>query len=324
MSAVRYFVTFLSVVRHGSFAAAADEVCLTQAAVSLQMRSLERDLDRVLFERGPRSVSLSVAGHALVPLAETLVADYRRILATARCDELAGVVRVGALVSSLMGAFADAMLNLKQRYPRLDLKLFTGLSSDFTVRVENGELDAAIVTQSPAGFPATLQWTVLYSEPMVLISPADDSRADATALLHEPFIRFDRQTWTGTLIEDALRGLGADVHDIMELNSLEAICEMVRRGFGVSIVPRLANANWDRASGLRVTPLPERIAPRRVGLLERREHAREAFTDAVKRHFIGVTETAIPVAPSTFVLPGSAPSAIPARPAVAAASSSSD
>ena len=88
------------------------------------------------------------------------------------------------------------------------------------------------------------------------------------------------------LIDDALRGLGTSVHDIMELNSIESICEMVKRGFGVSIVPRLANANWNREAGLRETPLPERIAPRRVGLLEKREHGREAFTDAVKRHFI--------------------------------------
>lgn len=66
MSAIRYFVTFLSVAKHGSFAAAADEVCLTQAAVGLQMRSLERDLDLVLFDRaalripqraGPRSAA---------------------------------------------------------------------------------------------------------------------------------------------------------------------------------------------------------------------------------------------------------------------------
>ncbi|CAB3755720.1 LysR substrate-binding domain-containing protein [Paraburkholderia humisilvae] len=285
MSAIRYFVTFLSVARHGSFAAAADEVCLTQAAVSQQMRSLERDLDIVLFERTPRSVSLSEQGRTILPLAETLVANYRKILAVGERDEVAGVVRVGALVSSLMGAFADAMLNLKRRYPRLELKLFTGLSSDFATRVDSGELDAAIVTQSPTGFPATLKWTALYSEPMVLISSTDDPRTDVDALLQEPYIRFDRQTWTGILIEEALQGLGASVRDIMELNSLEAICEMVKRGFGVSIVPRLANANWNLESGLRVTALPERIAPRRVGLLERREHGREAFTDAVKRHF---------------------------------------
>jgi DNA-binding transcriptional LysR family regulator len=254
------------------------------------MRSLERDLDMVLFERMPRSVSLSEQGRTILPLAETLVAQYRKILAAGERDEVAGVVRVGALVSSLMGAFADAMLNLKRRYPRLELKLFTGLSSDFATRVESGELDAAIVTQSPLGFPATLKWTALYSEPMVLISSAEDPRTHVDTLLQEPYIRFDRQTWTGILIEDALLGLGATVHDIMELNSLEAICEMVKRGFGVSVVPRLANANWNRESGLRVIALPERIAPRRVGLLERREHGREAFTDAVKRHFAGLAE----------------------------------
>lgn len=290
MSAIRYFVTFLSVARHGSFAAAAEEVCLTQAAVGLQMRSLERDLDLVLFDRAARSVSLSAQGRAVLPLAETLVANYRRILATGDAGELSGTVRVGALVSSLMGAFADAMLKLKQRYPQLDLKLFTGLSSDFAARVESGELDAAIVTQSPSALPAALKWTVLYSEPMVFISPAGAPHASIDALLEEPFIRFDRHTWTGVLVDNALRQLGTARDEIMELNSIEAISEMVRRGFGVSIVPLLANANWTRESGLQVTPLPERVTPRRVGLLERRDHPRQAFTDAVKRHFIDTAE----------------------------------
>jgi DNA-binding transcriptional LysR family regulator len=290
VSAIRYFVTFLSVARHGSFAAAAEEVCLTQAAVGLQMRSLERDLDLVLFDRAARSVSLSAQGRAVLPLAETLVANYRQILATGDAGELSGTVRVGALVSSLMGAFADAMLKLKQRYPRLDLKLFTGLSSDFATRVESGELDAAIVAQSPSALPAALKWTMLYSEPMVFISPAGAPHASIDALLEEPLIRFDRHTWTGVLVDNALRQLGTARNEIMELNSIEAISEMVRRGFGVSIVPLLANANWTRESGLQVTPLPERVTPRRVGLLERRDHPREAFTDAVKRHFIDTAE----------------------------------
>lgn len=156
--------------------------------------------------------------------------------------------------------------------------------------MENGELDAAIVTQSPAALPAALKWTVLYSEPMVFISSANDPDASIEALLEEPFIRFDRHTWTGVLVDNALRQLGFARDEIMELNSIEAISEMVRRGFGVSIVPLLANANWTRESGLRVTPLPEQITPRHVGLLERRDHPRQAFTDAVKRHFIDTAE----------------------------------
>lgn len=285
MSAIRNFITFLSVARHGSFSAAAAEVCLTQPAVSLQMRTLERELGMVLFERGPRSVSLSVQGHVLLPLAERLVANYDEILHCGADADLAGTVRVGALVSALMGAFSDAMLQLKKSYPRLDLKLFTGLSSDFAVRVERGELDLAIVTESPVPLPPALTWTALYTEPMVLITAADEHRTDPGVLLREPFIRFDRHTWTGVLIDDALRQLGAHVSDIMELNSIEAISEMVRRGFGVSIVPLLANSNWNADAGLRVVALPERIAPRRVGLLERRHHSRTAFSEAIKRHF---------------------------------------
>ena len=62
-----------------------------------------------------------------------------------------------------------ALWQLKREHPHLELKLFAGLSSDFAYRVEHGELDAAIVTESPRPLAASLVWTPLYSEPMVLI-----------------------------------------------------------------------------------------------------------------------------------------------------------
>lgn len=295
MSTIRCFSTFLAVARHGSFAAAAEQVCLTQAAVSLQMRTLEQALGRPLFDRTRRSAVLNAHARSLVPLVEQLVATYDAIVASGSTQALTGVIRVGALVSTLMGAFSDALLAMKQAHPQLDVKLFVGLSSDFAVRVERGELDAAVTTQAPVALPDGLLWTRLYEEAMVLIMPRatdgsdeDDGQVGGDPreiLARHPFIRFDRHTWTGLLVEDALRKLDARVDEIMELNSLETIAEMVRRGFGVSIVPRLANAAWNRDAALREVSLPAHITPRRVGLLERRHHTRTAFTEAVKRHF---------------------------------------
>jgi DNA-binding transcriptional LysR family regulator len=71
----------------------------------------------------------------------------------------------------------------------------------------------------------------------------------------------------------------------MELNSVEAIVELVRQGFGISIVPRLTNLRWSGDKALRVVPLPRVTVERHVGLLERRSHSRERFTQAVKEHF---------------------------------------
>jgi DNA-binding transcriptional LysR family regulator len=294
MSSIRTLKTFLAVVRHGTFASAGKEIGLTPAAVGLQIRALEESLNCQLFDRSARAAVLNPAGRAVVPEISDIVRRYESLGAEAGGDGMSGTVVVGALVSALMGAFADALWTVRQRYPRLDVRLFAGLSSDFALRVERGELDAAVVTQSPRPLSSNLLWTPLYAEPMILIVPRKPHfplpRGIETILAESPFMRFDRDTWTGNLVQEVLDRLGVQVRESMELNSVEAIVELVRHGFGVSIVPRLANVDWVEDRALRVIPLPDIDIQRRVGLLERARHSRAAFTEAIKLYFRQVSE----------------------------------
>lgn len=290
MASIRTLKTFLAVAKFGTFAAAGKEIGLTAAAVGLQIRALEEDLNQVLFDRGPRAVVLNTAGRKAVLQVEEVLACYEALASAGDSDELSGKVVMGALVSALMGAFADALWSLKQEHPKLQIQLFAGLSSDFAPQVERGELDAAIVTQPPRALPAGLLWTPLYSEPMVMIAPRRPHFAlppqPLDALRQAPFLRFDRHTWTGHLIKDVLKQCGGvTCRDEMELNSVEAIVEIVRQGFGISIVPKLANVQWDKDRALQVIELPGVTVERRVGLIERTRHSRMRFTAALKTYF---------------------------------------
>jgi DNA-binding transcriptional LysR family regulator len=289
MASIRTFKTFLAVARHGTFAAAGKEIGLTAAAVGLQIRALEEELNQVLFDRSQRSVVLNTAGRKAVPQVEEILARYEALASAGNSDELSGNVVMGALVSALMGAFADALWSLKQQHPKLRVQLFAGLSSDFALQVERGELDAAIVTQPPRALASSLLWTPLYSEPMVLIVPRrphfDLPKDPLEALRRAPFVRFDRHTWTGHLVRDVLAEAGATTRDELELNSVEAAVEIVRQGFGISIVPQLANVQWDKDRALQVIRLPGVTTERHVGLLERTGHRRTQFTAAIKAYF---------------------------------------
>ncbi len=290
MASIRTLQTFLSAARLGSFAAAGQEVGLTAAAVGLQVRALEAELGCMLFDRSARAVVLNSDGRRRVDAIKDIVDRYDALHAgRAGGAELSGTLVMGALVSALMGAFADALWSLRRQHPGLEVTLFAGLSADFALRVERGELDAAVVTQPPTRLPATLAWTPLYSEPMVLIAPTRPHftlpASPLEMLAQGPFLRFDRHTWTGHLVNEALGQCRARVREGMELNSVEAIVALVRQGFGVSIVPQLANIQWQRDKALRVVPLPRVTVQRRVGLLERRQHSRERFTAAIKAYF---------------------------------------
>ena len=172
MSSIRTLKSFLAVSRLGSFAAAGKEIGLTAAAVGQQIRALEDELCKVLFDRSGRAIVLNTAGREMIAPVKELVARYEALATPERGAQLAGTVVMGALVSALMGAFADSLWSLTRQHPELDVTLLAGQSADFALKVERGELDAAVVTQPPGRLPANLVWTALYTEPMILIVPA--------------------------------------------------------------------------------------------------------------------------------------------------------
>lgn len=289
MVSFRTLKIFLAVVKFGTFAEAGKQIGLTPAAVGLQIRMLEEELNQILFDRGARSVALNTDGRKIVPYVEDLLARYEVFASKGDTDELSGMVVMGAIVSALMGAFADALWNLKKEHPRLEVKFFAGMSSDFADKVERGELDAAIITQPPRALSSSLIWTRLYSEPMILIVPRrprfslpDDP---IEILRRSPFIRFDKQTWTGYLIKEVLNKCDVTVQEEIELNSTEAIVEIVRQGFGISIIPQTVNVKWLKEPDLSVVTIPNVHVQRHVGLLERVQHNRMQFTNKIKAHF---------------------------------------
>lgn len=288
MSSIRVLKNFLAITRHKSVAAAAKEIGLTAAAAGQQVQQLEADIGVELFDRTKRSLSLNYQGKSLIEPIQDIIARYEALGSDFKSD-LSGTIVLGALVSTLMGAFGNALNKIKRSYPELEVKLIAGLSSNFLDQVLDGTLDAAIVTESPYALPQHVQWTELYKEPMILIMPTPLSKKGGNTPDRESdlaFIRFERNTWTGHLVDQTIRANKLNIKEGMELNSVEAIIELVRQGLGYSIVPQLANIAWDSDRQLMIKKLPGKTIYRKVGLLERKKNGRQNITQAIKQHFL--------------------------------------
>jgi len=257
MSSIRVLKNFIAISRHGSVAAAAREIGLTAAAAGQQLQHLEAEIGIALFDRNKRSLVLNNHGRALIEPIQDIIARYES-LGSGLKNELSGTIILGALVSTLMGHFGKALDELKRNYPELEIKLIAGLSSDFLDQVLDGKLDAAIVTESPFALPQSAMWTELYKEPMVLILPQTGQKrsrstaSDETIPKNLPFIRFERKTWTGHLVDQTIKVNKLAINEGMEINSVEAIIELVRQGLGYSIIPQLANVDWKHDQRLRI------------------------------------------------------------------------
>jgi DNA-binding transcriptional LysR family regulator len=285
MSTIRFLRTFVAVAEYGSFAAAAGHVALTQAAVSLQMRSLETELRRELFDRNGRVSVLNADGRELLPRARRLLDLYDEMrLPPAQPEAMAGAVAVGAVVS-VMGGLSHVVARMKRAYPALEVRLVGAKSIELAAMVESGALDAAILVEGTARVPGTLRWTSLYQEPLVAIAAQGSAGQDArAALAANPYLRFDRSQRTGVLVERALRRAHLQVNEFLELNSIEALVELVRQEVGVTVVPLLQRARWRNDAALRILPLLVNGEPvmRTIGMLERRDHGRGHVTSAIR------------------------------------------
>ena len=290
MSSIRILKNFLIIARHKSVAAASREIGLTPAAAGQQIQQLEEEIGLTLFDRTKRSLSLNTNGRSLIEPIQEIVARFE-VLGSNLKSGLSGTIVIGALVSSLMGAFGKTLNELKLRYPDLEIKLLAGLSSNFLDQILEGSIDGAIVTESPFTLPQNVQWTELYREPMILITPAltTNKGTKSPPRIKLPFIRFERNTWTGHLVDQTIKANKLPIEESMELNSVEAIIELVRQGIGYSIVPKLASISWETDRQLTIQRLPGKTIYRKVGLLERKKHGRQNITLAIKQLFLSDT-----------------------------------
>ncbi|CAM4059769.1 LysR family transcriptional regulator [Kerstersia similis] len=142
--------TLLTVARAGSITRAAEQLFLSQPAVSAHIKSLEDELELALFERTPRGMSLTPAGVQLYARAEQLMALHHDMLDEARRlrGTLSGTLRLG-LPSAAGGTLLGALLGaLASRYPDIDIDLHYASSVEILQRLRSGALDAGILADA--------------------------------------------------------------------------------------------------------------------------------------------------------------------------------
>jgi DNA-binding transcriptional LysR family regulator len=274
---LRELKTFVAVARHGTFAAAGQQVGLTQSAVSAQMRVLEQGLGVRLFDRSGRSAVLNAAGRHALPLAEQMLGLYGQMALPTAAAEWQGELRVGAIATVQTGLLPEALPPFRTAAPRVELKLVPGVSLNLLSQIDAGELDLALLIKPPFELPKELLQISLAREPFVLITSLAVSADDPLQILAEqPFVRYDRRSFGGRRVSQFLREQRLSVQEALELDELEAIVRMVECGLGVSLIPR-AGLWLQRPTQLRVIELGELTFHRELVAILRRAQRQPAL-----------------------------------------------
>jgi LysR family hydrogen peroxide-inducible transcriptional activator len=280
---LRQLECFCAVARLGSFTKAAEELGVAQSSLSEQISKLELGLASVLFERLARRIELTPAGDALLPKAQAMLQDAAALphyLETVR-TESGGVLRVGAIPTILPYFIAPRLRSFVEKFPGIDLHLREAPTGELIKQIEDGVLDIAILSIPVEG--NNLVMRELFREPIHLAVPDFHILAGAEKVLlrrvssERLLILKDGHCLreeTLTICDRARARFAAQ----FEADQFASIFELIRAGFGVSLVPEMARR---AAAGCRLIPIEPR-AVRRVGYvrLERRYVSRvmESFT----------------------------------------------
>lgn len=290
---LRFLKSLVAFSEAESLTAAARALGLSHSAVSLQVKSLEEELQVRLVDRSTRPPRLTDDGLRLVELARKMLELDAEIRAIGAGDTLVGSVSIGVVPSALVRLMPPALARLREAHPGLDLQIKSGLSQELMMDVMRRNLHVALVTQ-PETLPPGVVEKLVCREPLDVIAPPDTKIRDVEELLTRyPFIWFNRRTWTGQQIEMHLTRRKLKIKTSMEIDSIEALEALVLNGFGVSISPRRVGFA-EHESRLQRIPFGPTEVFRGLSLVSLERAPRQRVIDALERELRAILKTSDP------------------------------
>jgi DNA-binding transcriptional LysR family regulator len=240
---IRQLKAFLAIAEARTFTAAAQRIHYTQAALSMQIKQLEKEVGVPLFTRMPRRVVLTEAGEHLHERAQRILREHDAALA--ELAELAGAkhgrLRVGS-ASGMVSAdsLPPILKRLRKTHQNAEVSVSSGTSEELVKKILAGEIDAAFISLPVQA--KNVETELLSRDQLVAIASPRHAMArqkvvSAFALAGEKLILGERGGNTRRLIDEFFAEAGLKPTVAMELSRQAAIRNMVAADMGVGIVP---------------------------------------------------------------------------------------
>ena len=242
-----YLQTFVKVADSNSFTAAANELGLTQAAISQRIQVLETRLNTVLFERGKGGrISITASGQSLYEFAQQILDLNRQAISSITGKRAAAVGELLLSCSSVPGQYIlpELLTPFRQKFP--DIRVRASITDSQTVldKMERGKTHLGIVgmrVEHP-----TLRFEAFAKDDMAVLVPPDHElvgtgnspkSVSVNRLLDYPFVVREPGSGSRRCLEEALQQQGFSLNDLnvaLELGNNEAIKQAVLQGVGIT------------------------------------------------------------------------------------------
>lgn len=254
---------FILVLKKESFSEAANEIGISQPAVSSLIKGLEKELGVTLLERTSASLKPTPAGQFVLEMGQGILDKWTEIEEGVKPfqNTLNGTLRIGT--STIPGTYLLPrwLGGFHQNYPYIKLVNEIADSGEIFHRLMTKKVDVAITSSITAAPLVTSE--ILATDALVLIAPVDhpilesNTKVDSGNLVTYPFVFREIGSGTRQAMEEKLTGAGVHLEDlkvVAQLGSTEAILSSVEAGLGLSFVSKWAAFPAVKAGRVKMVP----------------------------------------------------------------------
>ena len=241
---------FRAVAHHLNFSRAAEELLLTQPAVTQQIKALEEEFGVPLFDRGGGRISLTPAGKALLPFADRMKTFSEEALSAVAegSGQQVGELALGASQTISQYLLPNLIARFREIHPRMKVTARSGNSDEMLEALLERNIHLALI-EGPE-HRKDLHIQPFMEDHMVLVVPSGhewaDQEIEVDALRKQPLLVREFGSGSRRVVEQALVQAGVKTKDLnvsMELDSTEGLLNGVEAGLGVTFVSRWAVRN---------------------------------------------------------------------------------
>jgi len=286
---------FLAVKETGSFHLAAQQLSLSQSAITRRIQKLETELDSVLFERTTRAVKATLAAKRLQPRAEAILNDAQEMTlaiideSVSMAHQRNALVTVAVLPSIISRVMPDAIQRFRATGFAARIRLLETAANEVAEAVGHGDADFGLCS-IPELEPST-HFEHLFDDPIGIALPSDHPLVEKTSVRWEELAEADlimpaRGTGNRLLIDEAAAKLRVRLHWAFEVKRSTTAVELVSRNCGIALLPR-SSVEYTLQENVSYRPLAKPQISRPVGILTRtaQQHsvAAAALMDSIRQ-----------------------------------------
>lgn len=239
----KHLRAFLAVARLNSFTRAANELHISQPALSVQIKQLEESLKVMLFHRNQREVRLSSDGQRLLPEIENLYKNIQQLFDPFEESHPQVRLRIAALPSVAAAVLPQILPKFRQQYPYIQLEIYDGVDVALLQKVKNNEVEFALGT--PGSPQKGIHYRAWMDDHMSVYYPVghDLEKLKAPSLkeiMRYPQITTTLDTSVRKIVDAALESQKLQMELAVESSYMSTASALVHAGLGVAILPSSA------------------------------------------------------------------------------------